>query len=143
MSGGSQIEGSVSAATGHATGSTIVPEYTERRMTFYPVTPREMRDLSFISAAALAFSAIGSFCLSQAFSLYTGAVFAEPGKVTAQGHVLKDFGAPGCLILAIIFYILAGIALYVRSRNIDDIKAESKAVKATVRISADGKPEQN
>src|SRR5271156_3277586 len=58
-------------------GPGIVPHYMERHMTFYPVTPREMRDLSFFNTASVVFGSGGSFLLSTAIASAIGGAFAE------------------------------------------------------------------
>jgi hypothetical protein len=118
-----------------AVGSVIVPEYTERRMTFYAVTSREMRDLSFFNTAAIVAFSIASFLLSLAFSLMQGGVFAS-GEISPEGRVLTGYAAPLSFVMALIFYAVGGLVLRLRGQSIEDVRKESKQVTATVRISA-------
>jgi hypothetical protein len=112
-------------------------------MTFYPVTVREMRELSLINAFSVAFFSLGSFFLSLAIGFWEGAVFAGTGPISPEGAVLKWPGSPIAFGMAVVFYVLGIAVLILRGRTVDDIRKESSQITAEVRMTAAGNPPAN
>ena len=115
-------------------GSPVVPHYMERHMTFYPVTPREMRDLSFFNSISVAFGATGSFFFSTAIACFIAGAFADQTKLPEVARALEYLGTPAFAILALVCWGAAAWALWKRSADISEIQAESKEITATIRI---------
>jgi hypothetical protein len=91
----------------------------------YPIFESELESLSFLNTMTLVFFSVGSAMVSFAFGIWTNAAFAE--KLTAEGVVASNYGAPALLIAAVICYGLGGLSLYSRRQQWLKIKAESTA----------------
>jgi hypothetical protein len=104
-------------------GSSVVPLYVERRMKVYAVTEGEFATLSTLNAQQTIFFSVALALISGAVSIWANAVFYN--DVPPAAYVAKMFVAPAGILLAIVFLVLAGLAVRSGRSTWRSIKTES------------------
>jgi hypothetical protein len=112
--------GNFGRTTRRKAGHTVKQAYVERRMTSYVVSETEMRSLSLANAVMALFLSLGTGALGVAWDIQQSLLLGQ--QVIP---VVAQTGRPLLVILALVFYAIAGAAYWMRLGIIDIIKRES------------------
>jgi hypothetical protein len=106
-------------------GATVTPLYVQRQMKVYAIHGHEIDTISVFNTTSTACLMLASFVASAAFSIWINRIFYA--ELTPAGVVASNYVAPGLLMLAAAFAIVAIVAIRKGKSTWKRIKDESRS----------------
>ena len=104
-------------------GATITTAYAGRNVRVFAVLESELHTLTFFNLLSTVFFSIGASLASIAIGVWVSASFT--GKLTPEGAVLKAFGAPVLVVLAVVSFGIGIWAMHSKKSSLTTIREQS------------------
>lgn len=104
-------------------GSTVQPTYTERKMRYFSISESEMKNIGLTNLLQTSCIGVGSAMLAFALDIFKNTTLAE--SVPTKAAEIASYAQQICVVLGLVFYLIAGLIWFWRSGMINTIKRDS------------------